>query len=183
MPTIAELDLRLRQTEDRLRAALERIARFELSPSADHGNLSHTPDFLAEGGYTRGDLVAANASGVLVSRALGAIGRLLRSDGSDPVYGSEVIVDPGDRIRLKNRLSLDLHEELTIAGGLITPTRSAVYLTAESGGVDDLVGIVSTAASPVGDTILLSIHGSTTITIKHNNIGAAGGQRFFMPSG
>ena len=62
----------------------ERVEQVEgqTSPSSEHGNASHSPDFLKESGYTKGDIVAANGSGLLSLLGIGANGAGLVADSA-----------------------------------------------------------------------------------------------------
>lgn len=75
----------LEQVLDRLVRAEQRLEALENTPAgaiANHGNADHTPDFLAESGYTKGDIVAAAATGLLGSLSVGSDGQVLQADAA-----------------------------------------------------------------------------------------------------
>ena len=153
--------------EQRVARLAQRIESLEdAGGSSDHGNSAHTPNFLAEAGYDRGQLLVAAASGLLSPLDVGAARGYLRSDGLDPLYTTTMPVNIGPSATL------------TIASGLVTATRTQHDLSTEGGAPSDtLLGVLG--GTP-GDILLLQLTGADTVELKHLDFGTPAGARLLL---
>jgi hypothetical protein len=83
-PTVAALlkaQAKLKKESDRLAERVE-VLEGMTSAAGDHGNASHTPDFQPAGGYSKGQLLAADVTGLLNALGISTDGFVLTLDAA-----------------------------------------------------------------------------------------------------
>lgn len=169
-PTVTALLKAFKKSQDEAERLRHRVEVLEgmTSAAGDHGNASHTPDFQPAGGYSKGQLLAADVTGLLNALAISTDGYGLVLD-STQTYG----------VKWRTGIHLGAAATPTILAGDISVAdgKAVIAVSPESGTADDLDTISGGAA---GDLIFL-FNGAAAndITLRHN-IGATANRMLLL---